>query len=49
MGLAALMLELAAAEPARPDRAELVRRAEEGIARLSRALADVIGAAQEAR
>jgi glycosyltransferase involved in cell wall biosynthesis len=49
VGLAALMLELAAAEPARPDRAELVRRAEEGIARLSRALADVIGAAQEAR
>jgi glycosyltransferase involved in cell wall biosynthesis len=48
-GLAALMLDLAAAEPARPDRAELTRRAEEGIARLSQALADAIETAQEAR
>jgi glycosyltransferase involved in cell wall biosynthesis len=44
--LAALMLELAAAEPPRPDRAELLRRAEAGIGQLSRSLAGAMAAAQ---
>ena len=47
--LASLMLELAAAEPARPDRAELLRRAEAGMARLSLSLAGAMRRAREAR
>jgi glycosyltransferase involved in cell wall biosynthesis len=45
--LAALMLEVAAAEPVRPDRAELLKRAGEGVARLSSALAGAIQVARD--
>jgi glycosyltransferase involved in cell wall biosynthesis len=47
--LAAAMLEVAAAEPVRPDPAELLRRAEAGIHQLSLCLAEAIRRAQAAQ
>jgi glycosyltransferase involved in cell wall biosynthesis len=46
--LAGLMLEAAAGEPVRPDRTELMRRSQDGIAQLSSCLASAIERAQAA-